>query len=143
MILWLTAFVSSIASLLSALAADILLGDRIPLLGDFAGLFYIRNPGVAFGIDLPSIVEPIVIGIALVCVIVFAVRSKTRISQFGFGLIIGGAFANIVDRLHDGFVTDFFQVSRFPIFNVADSCITIGVVLLLIEALIDSRKNLA
>jgi lipoprotein signal peptidase len=65
-----------------------------------------------------------------------AVRAKGSAAQrVGFGLIIGGALGNVADRLLDGHVTDFFQVGAFPIFNVADSCITVGVVILLAESL--------
>jgi signal peptidase II len=46
-----------------------------------------------------------------------------------------------MDRLRDGFVTDFFQVASFPVFNVADSCITVGVALLLVESLFFSRNH--
>jgi signal peptidase II len=75
-------------------------------------------------------------------VIIFALRTaKSRLSRVAFGLIVGGALENIVDRLRDGVVTDFFQVGTFPIFNVADSCITIGVVLLLVAMMWEERET--
>jgi signal peptidase II len=65
---------------------------------------------------------------------VFAFRTAQSVyAQVGFGMIIGGALGNVLDRMRDGMVTDFFQVGTFPIFNVADSCITIGVIVLLLE----------
>ena len=58
---------------------------------------------------------------------------KHALAQIAFGLIIGGAVGNIIDRIPDGLVTDYFQVGTFPIFNVADSAITIGAALLLLD----------
>ena len=58
----------------------------------------------------------------------------------GFGLIIGGALGNIVDRFDDGHVTDFIQIGWWPLFNIADSCISIGVIILLLLELKKSTK---
>lgn len=116
--------------------ADALLTERIAVLGNFAGLQYSHNPGIAFGLRLPSGVQEFFIVIALIFVCFLAWKSAhTRMSQVAYGLVVGGALGNVADRLRDGVVTDFFQVGSFPIFNVADSCITIGVVFLLAESL--------
>lgn len=131
---WITATVSFVCSMLAKFAVDMFLSHRIAVLGSFAGLQYSRNPGIAFGIQLPEVFQELFIGAALVLVCVLAWRSATTaLSQAGYGLIVGGALGNVVDRLGDGYVTDFFQVGGFPIFNIADSCITIGVVFLLAE----------
>ncbi|MDB4978241.1 MAG: lipoprotein signal peptidase [Candidatus Peribacteria bacterium] len=132
--LWATAIVSFCMSVFSALAVDTFVSDRIPVLGSFAGIVRTQNPGIAFGINMPPIIQTLLIGAAVIALTVAAVRSaKTHWQQIGFGLIIGGALGNIADRLPDGSVTDFFQVGSFYIFNMADSCITVGVVVLLIE----------
>lgn len=126
---------SFLASYGAKLLSDAFLTERIAIIGDFAGLRPTLNPGVAFSLDLGNF-EGAVILIALLCVCVAAFRSaKTVWSQIGFGIIIGGAVGNVIDRMTDGVVTDFFQVGTFPIFNVADSCITVGVGILLAEAL--------
>lgn len=133
MLLWVVIVLSALVSLVASLLADHLT-VRIPLLGDFAGLQLAHNPGIAFSIPLPKGFELIIILVALGLITWLAIRSaKLTIQQIGYGLIIGGAMGNILDRLPDGFVTDYFQVGTFPIFNVADSCITIGVVVLLVE----------
>ena len=62
-----------------------------------------------------------------------ALASRGKLNAAAFGLIIGGALANIADRLPDGLVTDYIQVGTFPVFNLADSCITVGAVLLIFE----------
>lgn len=134
-LLFLTALTAFIASFAAKLLADSVLTQRVALIGDFAGLQYSHNPGIAFGLRLPSGVQELFIVIALVFVCVLAWKSAhTRMSQLAYGLVVGGALGNVADRLLDGVVTDFFQVGSFPIFNVADSCITIGVLFLLAES---------
>lgn len=129
-------------SLVGKWIADAFLNDRIPVLGSFAGLQLAHNSGVAFGLRLPSGWQEAVIIAALLFVCVLAYKSqKTTTSSLGYGLIVGGAMGNVLDRLRDGIVTDFFQVGSFPIFNIADSCITIGVVFLLAETLGIVRSN--
>jgi signal peptidase II len=137
-----TAVLAFVASFTAKLAADAWLHARFPLAGSFAGLLPSQNPGIAFGIRLPPAMQTILIALALILVIVAAVRSGgSTVRRIGFGLIIGGALGNVLDRLMDGHVTDFFQVGSFPIFNVADSCITVGVCVLLLESVgIFSRR---
>lgn len=139
-------FLSTAASLLISLSvkwlADSFLAERIAIVGSFAGLESTQNPGIAFGVMLPGSFQNMIIVAALVVVAVLAWRSaKTSLEQIGFGLILGGALGNIFDRIRDGLVTDFFQIGTFPVFNVADSCITIGVVLLLFEVLHEKILN--
>ena len=129
----------SIASLAFALGSTAIISsfikERIAIFGSFVGLQPSFNQGIAFGVNL-GLLQPILIGIALLFVLWIALRhDSSALEKIGFGLIIGGGVANIVDRLQDGFVTDIFQVGCFPIFNVADSFITIGVGLLLINML--------
>jgi lipoprotein signal peptidase len=145
-----TAAASLVASLAAKFLADAYLDERIAIIGSFAGLQHSLNPGIAFGLRLPSGIQEVLILAALVFVCVLAWKSARgsttlatgALNQVGYGLITGGALGNVIDRLPDGFVTDFFQVGSFPIFNVADSCITIGVLLLLAEMMILTRgKN--
>ena len=133
--LWIIAIIGCIISLATSLLADHALVRRIPLIGSFAGLERSVNAGVAFSITFPPMLQFFLVVGALLFVLFFASRSpSTRLHQWAFGLIIGGAVANIIDRSIDGFVTDYFQVGAFPVFNVADSCITVGVGLLLLAA---------
>ena len=121
-------------SILSAWAAESLAAP-VPLIGNFLRLSLTHNPHIAFSIAIPSPFEEIVIGAALVGICLMAYHARrVRLSSVGFGLIIGGAVANIIDRARDGAVTDFIAVGTFPVFNIADSCITVGAILLLLEA---------
>ena len=127
-------------SLVLDLAAGVLLTSSIPLLGNFLTLTLSRNTGVAFGVRLPSPWQELIIFCALIGVTTIAIRSKCDRMQkdahaVGFGIIIGGALANLVDRLIHGYVTDFIAVGTFPIFIVADACISIGAGMLILENL--------
>lgn len=108
----------------------------IEILGDFFRLSYVRNTGVAFGLFAD---RGLSLGwvslVALVLVMALAFRASAR--RWGratsLGLILGGALGNLVDRMRWGSVVDFFDVGvgqvRWPVFNVADASISIGVAL--------------
>lgn len=135
MIFGVTLLTTLTAAVIAAHVADTALTERIAVIGSAVGLQLSYNPGVAFGLQLPSPLQEMLIGVALCVVGVLAYRERSqRCAQIAFGLILGGAVANIIDRVPDGVVTDYFQVGTFPIFNVADSAITIGAALLLCEA---------
>lgn len=68
-------------------------------------------------------------------------RTPSWLLSIGVGLIIGGAFGNLVDRLRLGFVVDFIQVGTFPIFNVADSAVSTAVVIMLLWSLREDSSN--
>lgn len=134
--LMLSIIVSFVVGLLSALATRLWLHTPISVIGDFAFLRHVENPGIAFGVRIPSPWQEMFIMGALVLVAWIAVRSYGTLSRIAYGMILGGALANIVDRFGDGFVTDYFAVGSFPVFNIPDSCITVGVVLLLAESVL-------
>lgn len=111
------------------------------LVGRFLRLSLSMNPGIAFSMRLPSPWQEILIVAALIAVGIAAVSSKPeRTSSIAFGLIFGGAAANLVDRFMDGAVTDFIAVGVFPVFNIADACISIGVGMLLFEEWMRRRR---
>lgn len=128
--------VSALVSYLSKVFADAFLHWPIELLGGWLTLDYTQNPGIAFGIRLPAVLQPFLIVLAIAVLLWVALKSKNTVtSAAAFGLVLGGALANILDRTFDGLVTDFFRVGWFPVFNTADACITVGVLLLLGESL--------
>ncbi|HEY9085130.1 MAG TPA: signal peptidase II [Candidatus Tyrphobacter sp.] len=91
----------------------------------------------------------LLIAMALLVLVIFWIyfreaTERSTLVRIAFGLILGGAVSNIIDRVHYGYVIDFIDFYRFPniwrfTFNVADSCITIGVVLLLISSVASRR----
>jgi signal peptidase II len=96
------------------------------------------NSGISFSINQsgPLLTTVITVVVALVVVVV-GVRAHPGAPAAGFGLLLGGGLANVIDRLaatpHQ--VTDFIAVSSFPVFNVADVAITAGFIVLLVCAL--------
>lgn len=140
--LTLATIASFFASLLAKFAADHALSASITLLGPLLRFEYATNAGVAFSITFPGHLETFLIALSLGLVLWMAWQyGTTTLRQIGFGLILGGALANIVDRMGDGLVTDFIAVGSFPIFNLADSCITVGISLLLLEMLLAKRSR--
>jgi signal peptidase II len=112
--------------------ANIDLGARD---GVFPGLeiVHTRNSGVAFGLFSGGGIVLVIIGIASVVALLafFATHSRRPLVWLPTGLLLGGAAGNLIDRLHQGYVTDFIDPVLWPAFNLADTCITLGVVSLL------------
>ncbi|HEY7633724.1 MAG TPA: signal peptidase II [Thermoleophilaceae bacterium] len=92
-----------------------------------------RNKGVAFGaLAGGGAVVAALIGLALGALVVyFVIRSNTPHLWLPVGLILGGALGNLADRARMGSVTDFIDPRLWPAFNVADSCVVVGVLILL------------
>jgi signal peptidase II len=103
----------------------------LPLAGDWLTLVYSRNTGVAFGLfqNMPQLftVTSILITAGAVYAYVFHLPNRSLWVQLAIGLILGGALGNIVDRLRLGYVVDFISVGWWPVFNLADSAISVGV----------------
>ncbi|MBI5473044.1 MAG: signal peptidase II [Ignavibacteriae bacterium] len=132
-------------------------GFSTPVIGDFFRLTYIENPGMAFGIDVGGKLFFSLFSIALSAGILFYLykaRKEPLPFRFALALILGGAIGNLIDRtfygvifdegpLFYGRVVDFFDVdffdinllgyslSRWPVFNVADAAVTVGIILML------------
>ena len=110
--------------------------DSIPVLGEFLRLTYTRNSGVAFGLgagtNFPFYVFSL-LAAAAILVLFLRGRVHGRVRETALALIFGGAIGNLVDRITTGLVVDFVDVGigawRFPVFNVADSAVTVGVAL--------------
>lgn len=97
---------------------------------EWLGFPIIYNSGVAFGLRLPEPFQTLLIVVALTVVVRLGIVARRQWETFGYGCIIGGACANIADRLIDGMVTDMFRIGSFPLFNAADAAITFGVVVI-------------
>lgn len=95
-------------------------------------LVYERNSGVAFSVlSGTGALVYAVIAVALVTLVTFLMlRPRRRLLWLPTGMFVGGAVGNLIDRLTLGSVIDFIQLPHWPAFNVADSCITIGVIIL-------------
>jgi signal peptidase II len=117
-------------------------GERLELTG-FFNLVLVFNKGAAFSFlaDAPGWQTPVLVAFALgaaVIVSVLLVRSpERRMFCSGLALILGGAIGNVIDRLRFGHVVDFLDLHaagwHWPAFNVADSAITVGAVILILD----------
>jgi signal peptidase II len=97
-------------------------------------LVNVRNSGVAFGrLQDAGAIVAVVIALALVALLVYFARNGARRWMWlPTGMLLGGALGNIVDRVREGAVIDFIKLPHWPAFNVADSAITVGVILLVL-----------
>ncbi|MFM1650584.1 signal peptidase II [Brevibacillus sp. B_LB10_24] len=129
-----------------AVVKNMALGESIPLIPGVFHLTSHRNMGAAFGILQNQrwlfVVITLVVVVGII-VTLYRIGRKLPVTSLGLALVLGGAIGNFIDRVSTGQVVDFldFTLIRFPIFNVADSAITVGVILLLWDVLTESRRN--
>ena len=123
----------------------ILYSDKLPLeiiKGVFA-LNLVHNTGGAFGVfsAIPYIF--FIVPIIASCVIIYMlVRMRySKLIRFSLALILGGALGNLIDRVRFGYVIDFLDFKVWPVFNIADSAITVGTVILIIKILIEKLRK--
>jgi signal peptidase II len=122
------------------------LHEAIELIPGYARISYVRNSGVAFGLfaDIQSVWKPYILAsmavIAVVVILMYSARmpSNRVLLQLALAITLGGILGNFTDRIMHGFVVDFIElhikeVFHWPTFNVADSAITIGIALLLVD----------
>lgn len=122
--------------------------DRIPVVDGFFYLTHVRNPGAAFSLFAESpepfrrifFVVATLVAIALIISFFRKLAPGDRLSALALGLVLGGAVGNLVDRLRHGEVVDFLHFRlwagySWPDFNLADSAIVVGVLLLVLELL--------
>lgn len=123
------------------------LGQSVAVIPGFLRFTLVHNTGMAFGLlsgsDIPfkTFLMTLARVAALSLVTLYALRSPhgERLTRLGPALILGGAFGNIIDGIRLGYVVDFIDVfvrdAHWPAFNIADSCICVGVGLLLLDSL--------
>lgn len=129
------------------------LGESRRIIPEFLDLTHVHNTGAAFGLlnaaDFPykPVVMIAIAAIALVAIAAYATQLgfHERMARFGLALILGGAFGNLIDRAIAGYVVDFVDVywgsTHFWAFNVADSAITIGATLVLLDMIGIGRRH--
>lgn len=146
------AFIIAVIVLIADQASKFLI-DATPalwnrvLIPGFFHLTYVKNTGMAWSLlsgqqGLLSLVAAVAIGVMIWYLIT---KKPGRWISFALGLMIGGAAGNLIDRLFLGSVRDFLDFYifgyDFPIFNLADSALTIGVIMLIIAAFVDDGKE--
>ncbi|PKN77839.1 MAG: signal peptidase II [Candidatus Cloacimonetes bacterium HGW-Cloacimonetes-1] len=115
--------------------------------GELFRISHVKNDGAAFSLSLPNpaynrifLISITIVAIALIAYMLY--KAAHKIQVIAYGLVLGGAIGNLIDRVIFGVVTDFIDVDfpdfimhRFPVFNIADTAINIAMVLLIIDIL--------
>lgn len=120
-------------------------GESIQVIGNVLRLTYIKNPGMAFGIQVGSKLFFTIFS-SIACVVIsiylFRIKSENFWARFALASILGGAIGNLIDRIVYGEVIDFihFRIIRWPIFNVADIAVTIGMIILIAFVIFDKKQ---
>ena len=119
------------------------LNTPVPLIKNFLNLTLVHNRGAAFGFLQNQLLLFVLVSFFAIGLILYNLKNKTNsiILKLSLSLILGGAAGNLIDRLRFGFVVDFLDLRIWPVFNVADSVITIAAVFLTWELIFN--KNVA
>ena len=122
------------------------LNDSINIINNFFKLNYVRNTGASWGILSGNKILLIIISIIILCVLIYFIKNfkKNTRNIIAFSLLIGGILGNLIDRICYGYVIDYLDFNIFgynyPVFNLADTFIVIGVILLIV-AIIRGEDN--
>lgn len=122
------------------------LKESISILGDVIRFTYIKNPGMAFGIQIGGKLFYTFFS-AIACIIIlvylFEMKPENFWARFALTSILGGALGNLIDRIAYSEVVDFIdiQIVRWPVFNLADIAITIGMIILISVVIFEKKKD--
>lgn len=120
---------------------------EIPVIKDVLYFKFTPNTGVAFSLfadDSSAFIIALTCILLAVCIYyLFSGKISSTVQKFCLGMIISGGIGNLIDRISQGYVTDFIDVRiiNFAIFNVADICITCGAILLCLSVLLEDMKK--
>jgi signal peptidase II len=135
------------------ISTTMFLHESFVVIGGFLNITYVRNPGAAFSFlaDAPPTFRFVffvtVTVLAIILVLTYIARSKIEepFMTFALSLILSGAVGNLIDRVRFGEVVDFIDVyigsHHWPAFNVADSAISVGAVILLLEMFRGTKRQ--
>lgn len=117
-------------------------GESLPVIRNFLHMTLVHNTGIAFGLFKDRGIVFIIIPIIAIILLVYNIfyykyndESLSRLYIVSFSLILGGAIGNLVDRILYGYVIDFVDLQVWPVFNIADSAITIGAVIIAVKCI--------
>lgn len=118
-----------------------ILNESKTIIDNFLNITYVRNTGAAWSIlDNNTWIVTVISLLIIIGIIYYVYRNRVskKILKIGYGLILGGAIGNFIDRVVYGYVIDFIDIDIFgwnyPIFNLADMFIVVGVILVMIDA---------
>jgi len=130
-----------ICDLLTKFFATIYLTAPVEIIRGLATFELHKNPGLSFSIPFPNTMQ-IVISIVLLILLVLYSKQEQRslIEHLALAAIFGGAIGNLIERILFATVTDFISIWKFPVFNIADIGISVGVVVLLTVELFFAKQ---
>ena len=115
--------------------ANFALNESVTMIGNLLHFTYITNTGTAFGLFKGVNIVFILFSIVVIFGIFYAsgrIKEKQRLMIFSLALLLGGTIGNLIDRILLGAVTDFIDFRIWPVFNIADSAVTISVAILIV-----------
>lgn len=107
-------------------AAKLSPGASVPAVGGIVSFTLVENTGAGFGLFRNQALALVLISAAAISFTAFYILKKKPAYYVPLSLILGGAVGNLIDRMRFGHVVDFIDIHWWPVFNLADSCITIG-----------------
>ncbi len=131
----------------SIISTYLKLNQSIEVIKDFFYLRYINNTGASWGILSNSKILLIILSLIAIIILIRYMYSfkETKLNFIGFGFLLGGILGNLSDRLLHGYVKDFLDFIifnyDFPVFNIADIFIVLGVIILIISIIRGEDKN--
>ena len=127
----------------AAVRAGMEVGESVPLINGVLSLTHVSNTGAAFGLFQGSVPFFIVMAVAVLGTIAWVLwryRGNGALFATSLSLIFGGAAGNLIDRAAAGRVTDFIDVPIWPVFNVADIALDVGVALLILYIIVHRNE---
>jgi signal peptidase II len=110
-------------------------GETVPLWAGIFHLTYVKNTGAAFSFFTGGVswLRWLSLAVSLGLIVLARLTRLGKLEQLGYGCVLAGAFGNGIDRFLFGYVIDFFdfRLINFPVFNIADVCINLGIIFLL------------
>ena len=121
--------------------------QEIIIIRNFFSIFYVKNTGAAFSIFENGVVYLSILSVVFILILDRYIKKEiqgfNRLDIISFGMIMGGIFGNLIDRIIHHGVIDYLSFSfyeyQFPVFNFADSCIVIGVMVLIYNTFINKK----
>lgn len=140
MLIWLTLVVILLDMVSKYIVSRLLIvNESVMIIKNFFNITYVRNTGAAFSIFSGNTFLVMIISFMIIMGIILYIRKNkpsNKIEKISYSLILGGAIGNFIDRIIYGYVRDFIEIDIFgwdyPIFNLADVFVVVGVILLVI-----------
>lgn len=118
------------------------LGESLPIIRHVLHMTLVHNTGIAFGLFKDQGVVFVVISVIAIILLIYNIyyykyndEKLSRLYIVAFSMILGGAIGNMIDRIYYGYVIDFIDFQVWPVFNIADSAITIGAIIIAIKCI--------